>query len=304
MTRATESTQTHEPRVALVAVYENPSAAERAIEDLKALGLRDDQLGIMQRYRDTTGRLIDAFDTKAEDRTGKDAIRDQLPGGLDDTLIEVALVAVPEVGPLILAGALAVDSGAAENTLAQTAQNAASGGLEAMLAGIHLADKSMYEIEAGLRAGGTVVAAFIYEKVEHVRGVLERYMVRRDDEEPAMDEDIPGDDTLGREAREDLAESERQAPEDNPLLERLAEHTATSPQLSGGDVDADWDRADIGEETVGGSTPTPDQDRVDELGEAVGVTYEDTEPLDIDDKLNKRDKQRWELDPRSADEAA
>jgi len=55
---------------------------------------------------------------------------------------------------------------------------------------------------------------------------------------------------------------------------------------------------------VGGSTPTPDQDRVDELGEAVGVTYEDTEPLDIDDKLNKRDKQRWELDPRSADEAA
>ena len=303
MTRATESTQTRGPRVALLAVYENPSAAERAIEDLKALGLRDDQLGIIQRYRDTAGRLVDSLDTNAGDHSSKDAIRDQLPGGLDDTLIEVALVVVPQVGPLILAGELAVDSGAAENTLAQTAQNAA-GGLEAMLAGIHLADRSVHEIEAGLRAGGTVVAAFIYEKVEHVRGVLERYMVRRDDEEPTMDEDIPGDNTLGREAREDLAESERQAPEDNPLLERLAEHTATSPQLSGGDVDADWDRADIGEETVGGSTPTPDQDRVDELGEAVGVTYEDTEPLDIDDKLNKRDKQRWELDPRSADEAA
>ena len=76
MTRTTESTQTREPRVALMAVYENPSAAERAIEDLKALGLRDDQLGIIQRYRDTDGRLVDSLDTNTGERTGKDAIRD------------------------------------------------------------------------------------------------------------------------------------------------------------------------------------------------------------------------------------
>ncbi|MCA1554480.1 MAG: DUF6335 family protein, partial [Chloroflexi bacterium] len=63
-----------------------------------------------------------------------------------------------------------------------------------------------------------------------------------------------------------------------------------------------WDRSDIGEEGVGGTTPTPDQDVVDELGAAVGVTYEDTEELDIEDKLMKRDTDRWELDPRSRDE--
>src|SRR6185503_4276528 len=37
--------------------------------------------------------------------------------------------------------------------------------------------------------------------------------------------------------------------------------------LTGGDVDADWQRAEAsGEEAVGGSEPTPDQDVVDEIG--------------------------------------
>ena len=54
-----------------------------------------------------------------------------------------------------------------------------------------------------------------------------------------------------------------------PLLDDLLESSATSPRLSGGDVDADWQRAfDSGEEAVGGSAPTPDQDVVDELGRA------------------------------------
>jgi hypothetical protein len=75
-----------------------------------------------------------------------------------------------------------------------------------------------------------------------------------------------------------------------------------TPRLSGGDVDAGWDQADSGEETVGGSSPTPDQDQVDELGAALGVTYSDTEPLHTTEKLEKRDDTRWELDPASAED--
>ena len=85
------------------------------------------------------------------------------------------------------------------------------------------------------------------------------------------------------------------------LKKELREHHATSPELSGGDIDAAWDRADVGEETVGGSSPTPDQDVVDQLGEAVGLTYEDNEPLDTERKVAKRDDRRWELDPASSE---
>ena len=72
--------------------------------------------------------------------------------------------------------------------------------------------------------------------------------------------------------------------------------------MTGGDVDAAWDEVDVGEETVGGSTPTPDQDVVDDLGRAAGVTYSDSEPLRPEDKISERDEKRWELDPASAED--
>ena len=106
---------------------------------------------------------------------------------------------------------------------------------------------------------------------------------------------------LSREIMEEFVDAARQASGSQLLLRELREYHSTSPELSGGDIDAAWERADAGEETVGGSSPTPDQDIVDQLGEAVGLTYEDNEPLDIEKKVTKRDYRRWELDPASSE---
>lgn len=70
---------------------------------------------------------------------------------------------------------------------------------------------------------------------------------------------------------------------------------------SGGDMDSTQTGTDAGEEAVGGSNPTPDQDVVDELGKAVGITYEDNEPLRFGDKVADRDARRWELNPASSE---
>ena len=87
------------------------------------------------------------------------------------------------------------------------------------------------------------------------------------------------------------------------LLERFAEHTETSPAMTGGDVDADWESAySVGDEAPGGDNPTPDQDIVDDIGRAVGVQYNDNEELKGEKKLLERDKHRWELDPASSDD--
>jgi uncharacterized protein DUF6335 len=85
------------------------------------------------------------------------------------------------------------------------------------------------------------------------------------------------------------------------LIEKLREHHSTSPALSGGDVDAAWEDADVGEESVGGENPTPDQDIVEELGKAAGLTYQDNEPLHTSEKVEARDQHRWELDPASSE---
>ena len=81
------------------------------------------------------------------------------------------------------------------------------------------------------------------------------------------------------------------------------EHTESSPALTGGDVDADWEDAyAVGDEAPGGDNPTPDQDIVDEIGSALGITYQDDEELKAADKIIERDKHRWELDPASAED--
>ena len=66
-------------------------------------------------------------------------------------------------------------------------------------------------------------------------------------------------------------------------------------RLTGGDVDADWRAAAAsGEEAVGGSVATPDQDVVDELGEALGVAQEpDAEVRTSAEILAARDRHRW-----------
>ena len=100
----------------------------------------------------------------------------------------------------------------------------------------------------------------------------------------------------------EFAEAQRLSSGGEALRRELREHHSRTPDLAAGDIDADWARADIGEETVGGSSPTPDQDIVEELGEAVGLTYEDNEPLHTTEKVEERDRRRWELDPASSED--
>src|SRR5438552_13314616 len=87
------------------------------------------------------------------------------------------------------------------------------------------------------------------------------------------------------------------------MRERLSEHNETSPALTAGDVDADWESAaTVGDEAPGGDNPTPDQDVVEDIGKAVGVVYDDNEELKGEEKIIKRDKHRWELDPASSED--
>jgi hypothetical protein len=87
------------------------------------------------------------------------------------------------------------------------------------------------------------------------------------------------------------------------LLQHIKERTETSPAITAGDVDADWQLAySSGDEAPGGDNPTPDQDIVDEIGEALGVNYEEGEELKGAAKIEDRDKHRWELDPASKDD--
>lgn len=108
---------------------------------------------------------------------------------------------------------------------------------------------------------------------------------------PVADDDV-------RELMEEEIEHAPKAP--GELAQRLRRHTAASPEDSGGDIDAEWeDVNDSGAESVGGHNPTPDQSDVEENAHAMGIDFQDNEPLDLLEKVEKRDRDRYELNEGS-----
>ena len=111
-------------------------------------------------------------------------------------------------------------------------------------------------------------------------------------------EDLPIGDPAVEAERRDEIEDAPTAP--GELRERLEESHAASPADSGGDIDAQWEEVNTtGSESVFGHNPTPDQSNVEANAHAMGINFEDNEPLDFVKKMEERDQDRYELDEAS-----
>ncbi len=109
----------------------------------------------------------------------------------------------------------------------------------------------------------------------------------------------PTDSEIKNVMAEEIADAP-QAP--GELRQRLDEHNASSPADSGGDIDANWEEVNTtGAEAFAGHNPTPDQSDVEANAHAYGVDFQDNEPLDLLEKMEKRDRDRWELNESSKD---
>ncbi len=87
------------------------------------------------------------------------------------------------------------------------------------------------------------------------------------------------------------------------LQHELRDNPGNDPVVTGGDPDVRWESAQFnGDEAAVSSMPSPDQNEVDDIGRSMGVTYQDNEELKFGEKEEERDKNRWELDPASADD--
>lgn len=109
--------------------------------------------------------------------------------------------------------------------------------------------------------------------------------------------------TEDQEILDDFAERQMMPTDEQELTRSMRQHHSETPDITGGDVDAAWEAGgDVGDETPS-AEPMPDHDRVGEMGEALGVTYEDDEPLNFAEKVWRRDEERFEMMPESATEA-
>lgn len=100
-----------------------------------------------------------------------------------------------------------------------------------------------------------------------------------------------------------VATPEQQGEGDDLRRDVGAGRDASAVALCGGDLDADLDRAAAsGEEAVGGTVATPDQDVVDEIGRALGVEQAADAPVVTSAEiLNARDRHYWHLERQAAE---
>ncbi|MGK7874343.1 MAG: DUF6335 family protein [Xenococcaceae cyanobacterium] len=86
-------------------------------------------------------------------------------------------------------------------------------------------------------------------------------------------------------------------------LEKLRTTRTSGADVTGGDLDDNLYQAQVvGEEAVGGQTPTPDQNVTEELLHSMGISSADGKPVKTLEKLERRDRERWELDPESSED--
>jgi hypothetical protein len=91
--------------------------------------------------------------------------------------------------------------------------------------------------------------------------------------------------------------------DDDTHAEESFDTLQDSDDPTGGDVDVDPYLAEVvGEEAIGGTTPTPDQNVIDDIATSAGLDLPDQGILHTTEMLERRDSNRWELEPESSED--
>jgi len=154
------------------ALFDTHAEAERAVSELRTLGVADSDLSIIAHHDGTT--TTRAGDGEVTDEHHRSVIRGILGGGALGAGLGVAALAIPGVGPLAAAGAIAATA-VPEAIGIGAALGAIGGTLNEVLTkhGVSKDDAEYYG--AKLKTGGVLVTvADAGLDAQHVREVLYR----------------------------------------------------------------------------------------------------------------------------------
>ncbi|KHS45863.1 MULTISPECIES: hypothetical protein [Novosphingobium] len=90
------------------AIFDNHAQAERAVGDLRGLGVRDSQMSVIAHHGGTT--TTRSGDGEVTDEHHRNVLRGIIGGGALGAGLGVAALAIPGVGPLAAAGAIAASA--------------------------------------------------------------------------------------------------------------------------------------------------------------------------------------------------
>jgi len=113
----------------IVGVFHTEQDAIKAIEGLKAIGYRSEEISVISRNKDDMNDIREETGTKAPEGVAAGAATGGILGGVAGLLAGIGLLAIPGIGPLLAAGPIAA-------TLTGAAAGAGAGGLAGGLIGL------------------------------------------------------------------------------------------------------------------------------------------------------------------------
>ena len=150
----------------VVGVFNDLRQAERCVEDLRAAGFREDQIGVLVRDAGEPGddRPSDLV-YNTEEGAINGAVTGTIAGGL---LGGLAALTIPGLG-VVLASALAA------GILTGATAGAAAGGILGALVGLGVPEDEAHRYEAELHAGRVLVTVRSDDQGDAARDVLHRH---------------------------------------------------------------------------------------------------------------------------------
>jgi uncharacterized protein (TIGR02271 family) len=142
-----------------VGVFPTRQAAEQALHELRDSGFRMDQVSVINKDADRNdgmsgAEVTDRVGNKADEGAGVGALSGGALGGLTGLLVGLGTLAIPGVGPIMLAGATAT---ALATTAAGSAIGAATGGLLGGLVGLGIPEAEAKHYHDRISQGGYLV---------------------------------------------------------------------------------------------------------------------------------------------------
>jgi hypothetical protein len=157
-------------RTTVVGVFPDRSQAQQAVGELKRLGFRDDQIGVLGREAvGTTTAKATAGHTE-HSKVAEGAATGVAAGAGVGALWALGIAAgmLPAIGPVIAGGLLA-------SVLASAAGGAAVAGLVGALVGLGIPEEEAKYYEGEVKSGHTLVTVKADGRVDEVRGLFAQY---------------------------------------------------------------------------------------------------------------------------------
>jgi hypothetical protein len=153
----------------VVGVFDDRLQADRAVDELRREGFRDDQIGVAMRYDAGSSASTDASD--AEDtKAGTGAVAGVVAGLGLGALAGLGVLSgvIPVIGPAIAGGTLGV-------ILSNVAAGAGVGGLVGALAGAGVPEEEAHYYQGEFESGRAIVTVQADGRADEAMAVMRRY---------------------------------------------------------------------------------------------------------------------------------